>query len=121
MKRIVTLALGAALLAGTGGPLAAQTVELRVGPGLLDGPATGRMFVIFSRDETPEPRFEAGSYNGGVPFFGVDVSGLAAGRAHTCARTAAGDVLCWGENDLGQLGAGDSGTADEPTAPICDG
>jgi len=90
MKRIVTLALGAALLAGTGGPLAAQTVELRVGPGLLDGPATGRMFVIFSRDETPEPRFEAGSYNGGVPFFGVDVSGLAAGQPATIDASTLG-------------------------------
>jgi hypothetical protein len=32
---------------------------------------------------------------------------LAAGRTHTCARRAGGDVVCWGNNLRGQLGTGD--------------
>ena len=75
-----SLLLSLALVAAAAAPLPAQTVELTIAPGLLEGPATGRMFVIFTRDDGREPRFQAGSYNGGAPFFGVDVSGLAAGR-----------------------------------------
>lgn len=37
------------------------------------------------------------------------VQGLAAGVHHTCARTADGEVWCWGSGDRGQLGAEASG------------
>jgi alpha-tubulin suppressor-like RCC1 family protein len=39
---------------------------------------------------------------------------LAAGNAHTCARTATGEILCWGTNGSYQLGAG-SGVTGSPT------
>ncbi len=46
-------------------------------PATLDsGPVTGRVFVIVSRSSQREPRFQAGSYGGSVPFFGADVSAL---------------------------------------------
>ncbi|MFK7986868.1 MAG: RCC1 domain-containing protein [Sandaracinaceae bacterium] len=32
---------------------------------------------------------------------------IAAGAAHTCVRMSDGDVRCWGDNALGQLGQGD--------------
>jgi alpha-tubulin suppressor-like RCC1 family protein len=46
----------------------------------------------------------------------VDLSGtfqfaeMEAGNQHTCGRTAAGDVFCWGLNTLGQLGVDPIGT-----------
>lgn len=43
-----------------------------------------------------------------------EVVELAAGHAHTCARTAAGDVYCWGDNRRGQAG-GTSDVVLEPT------
>jgi alpha-tubulin suppressor-like RCC1 family protein len=52
----------------------------------------------------------------------VDVRGLpsgvtavTAGGRHTCARTSAGGVKCWGRNDFGQVGDGGAG---DPTAPV---
>lgn len=38
----------------------------------------------------------------GVPFTGAVQ--LAVGGRHACARTASGDVFCWGDNDFGEVG-----------------
>ncbi len=59
---------------------AAQKVEVRFASD-LSGPQTGRLFVIFSRSATGEPRTTAGSYGGTAPFFGADVSNWKAGDA----------------------------------------
>ena len=44
------------------------------------GPITGRVFVILTKSNQREPRFQAGSYGGSVPFFGVDVAALKPGE-----------------------------------------
>ncbi len=41
---------------------------------------TGRVFVMISNKENPEPRMQAGGYGDTAPIFGLDVSALAAGK-----------------------------------------
>ncbi|MSP17434.1 MAG: hypothetical protein EXR73_12655 [Myxococcales bacterium] len=52
-----------------------------------------------------------------VPFFTATAPGtsaveIALGTQHACARRADGTVLCWGDNQFGQLGLGT--TVDTP-------
>lgn len=41
-----------------------------------------------------------------VAALGSGVQAIAAGATHTCAINRAGRAMCWGRNDLGQLGTG---------------
>ncbi len=43
---------------------------------------------------------------------------VAAGTAHSCAVTAAGEVWCWGANDTGQLGDGREVASREPVRVV---
>jgi Putative esterase len=58
------------------GVVAATRFEVSYPSALDPGPVTGRVFVMISKTNQREPRLQAGSYNGSVPFFGVDVSAL---------------------------------------------
>lgn len=59
---------------------------------------------------------------GDVPV-GSPVQQLVAGAEHTCAVVDGGNLRCWGNNDLGQLGRGDTesiGDNETPAGPMLD-
>jgi hypothetical protein len=78
---IAGLALCLSLLAVYSGHTAPATVRFEISyPSSLDnGPITGRVFVMISKTDRIEPRLQAGSYGGSVPFFGRDVNALKPG------------------------------------------
>ena len=45
----------------------------------------------------------------------VGAAALAAGYLHTCALLTGGGIECWGDNDDGQLGTGDTSKRNTPT------
>jgi hypothetical protein len=87
------------------GPIAAATQRFEVSypATTARGPITGRMFVMVSKNNQREPRLQAGSYNGSIPFYGLDVNGLAPGQG--AAMDAS--ILGYPVESLGTLPAGD--------------
>ena len=53
--------------------------ELSVPPAVHAEAITGRLFVIVTRRDTPEPRLQVGGWNDPAPLFGMDVSALEPG------------------------------------------
>lgn len=80
----------------------AQTsFEIRVPASVRNEPLTGRMYVIFTRDSTREPRTLVGRV--GAPLFGHDVVKLAPGAAVVVNGTDLGTPVF----DLADIPAGD--------------
>jgi hypothetical protein len=73
----ISLSIGVAQAA----PQAKASFEVSYAASLDPGPVTGRIFVVITKNNAREPRFQAGSYGGSVPFFGVDVDSLKAGAS----------------------------------------
>ncbi len=46
---------------------------------------------------------------------GLSASAIAAGDVHTCAIVLDGGVMCWGDNQFGQLGIGNT---TQQTSPV---
>ncbi|MGH7617866.1 MAG: hypothetical protein ACREPM_11605, partial [Gemmatimonadaceae bacterium] len=100
MRQLPALALAIASFAA---PIAAQQVTVTLDPSVASGPTTGRLFVIFGRTGAREPRFQAGSYGGSVPFYGIDVDGWRPGAASTVGAK----VLGFPFDDMAHMPAGD--------------
>ena len=99
-RALLTAALVSAL-----GPLpsSAQQAVVTLDPSVATGPTTGRLFVIFGRTDAREPRSQAGSYGGSVPFYGMDVDAWKPGSATTVDN----HVLGFPFDDLAHMPAGD--------------
>jgi len=96
--KIVDLGAGGTAIAVVAGSLHTCAL-LATGPVLCWGYNGEGRLGIGSTDNVNTPQ----SVSVGAGRF---VSALAAGGHHTCALLHAGSVLCWGQNMLGQLGAG---------------
>jgi Putative esterase len=66
-------------------------------------PITGRVFVMISKEEHPEPRLRAGGWGDMPPLFGADVSHLQPGAA----AVIDGDTLGYPTDSLRDVPAGD--------------
>ena len=84
-------------------PAPAQQAIVTLDPSVASGPTTGRLFVIFGRTNTREPRVQAGSYGGSVPFYGMDVDAWKPGAATTVGAR----VLGFPFDDMAHMPAGD--------------
>lgn len=57
---------------------------------LRSEPATGRVFVVISRDSSPEPRLTAGSFTQSLPLFATDVDALGPSQRATITDSTPG-------------------------------
>lgn len=67
------------------------------------------------------PRYAIGSSTPIPVSGGMTFAAIAAGAFHTCALTATGMAYCWGDNLLGQLGNGTSGSRSAAPVPVSGG
>ncbi len=104
----------ASLLAGWAGPINARAENPKLGISDLkfeisfpaavhQGPVIGRVFVMISREDSPEPRFQVGSWGDAPPFFASDVNQLQPGEAAVIDASDPGYPL----HSLRDLPAGD--------------
>jgi hypothetical protein len=84
-------------------PRVNSSFEISYAASLDPGPITGRVFVIISKNNLRELRFQAGSYGGSVPFFGLDLNQLKPGDSAVIDGTTPGFPLA----SLNDLPAGD--------------
>lgn len=80
-----------------------------------DGSRRNDSGIVADAGATRSDAADAGDAGSEVPFPPTAVVQIAQGESHRCARFGSGKIKCWGRNDLGQLGLGD--TADRGDAP----
>lgn len=104
-RRLVTF-LPALILVLLGYSVAACASDVRFQvalPGGYSHPVTGRMFIVISKTDSPEPRLQVGSWRSHVEFLGHDVQGLEAGQSVTLDSLTMGYPL----KSVRELPAGD--------------
>ncbi len=68
-----------------------------------NGPITGRVFVMISKNDKVEPRLQAGAYTASIPFYGLDVNAMKPGEA----AVIDGGILGFPVESLRQLPPGE--------------
>jgi enterochelin esterase-like enzyme len=96
---LVTVLFSLSLLAQTAGP----RFEISFPASVHAQPITGRVFVILSRRDNPEPRLQAGNWFQQTPIYGVDVTQIQPGQA----AVMDGTTLGWPLKSLKELPAGE--------------
>ncbi|MFN7943975.1 MAG: alpha/beta hydrolase-fold protein [Blastocatellia bacterium] len=93
------------LLSATSGHTAAVSTRFEISfPATTEnGPVTGRVFVMISKNNRTEPRLQAGSYQASVPFYGLDVNALKPGENAVIDASTLGFPV----ESLSQLPAGE--------------
>jgi alpha-tubulin suppressor-like RCC1 family protein len=87
-----------------------------LGNGAAPDPKT-RIAIRLSDGTPAEPLPRGASSDAPVEVTGLDDAvEIAAGSSHACARRKSGAVVCWGSNQRGQRGSGDSNPVDHPVA-----
>jgi alpha-tubulin suppressor-like RCC1 family protein len=98
------------------------------GPGQLFGPAVTPMptFTLTpTRTPTPTPTFTLTPTSTSTPTpiptitptpVPVTILDIAAGANYSCAIVTGGKVMCWGDNEYGQLGDGTANSSDTPVS-----
>src|SRR5262245_15378635 len=81
--------------------LAETRFEISYDKVVTSGPLTGRVILVITRSERPEPRFQIGP--NATPIFGVDAENLQAGQAAVIDQTTFGHPA----QSLSQLPAGE--------------
>jgi hypothetical protein len=99
LAAVIVLVCAGAALAQSAGP----RFEIRFPASIHSGPITGRAFVIVTRDNSHEPRFQVGARYMGAPFFGVDIDQLQPGAAAVIDASTLGYPV----RSLRELPAGD--------------
>src|SRR4030042_6376371 len=82
---------------------AVTRVDISIPASAGDQPLTGRVFVMISRRDNPEPRRQVGSWGQTTPFFGADVERLNPGAP----AVIDGDTLGYPVKSLREIPAGD--------------
>jgi alpha-tubulin suppressor-like RCC1 family protein len=89
---------------------------------MSDGTARCWGEILNGRLGYPDVEFDIGgaisSDSVGPIQVGGEVTAIAAGSGHTCARLAVGDVVCWGFGALGRLGYANTETIGDDENPV---
>ena len=76
---VISLCVSLLVLFSARASAADARFEISYAVSLDNGPVTGRVFVMISKNNRVEPRLQAGSYGRSVPFYGLDVHELKPG------------------------------------------
>jgi hypothetical protein len=101
---LLLLAAGATpLVHAQSSPSTAPTFAVTFSADQLDVPQDGRLILMLTRTEDPEPRFQVRPGPDAIPIFGMDVDGWAPGATHRVDADAVGYPV----ESLGNLPAGE--------------